>query len=142
MYKTLLLVRHGQGHHNVALQQLGHKAWFDTEAYDPKYLDARLTPLGEQQAKDLGRLIQTARGVGLKVDRAVVSPLSRYAYGLKVDRAVVSPLSRYAYGVSPLSRYAYGQFQYLPHAAPCYSFTLRGNRSFSVLNFDGVPATL
>ena len=75
--KKLHLLRHGQGNHNVAQADWlaagrpGEPYWVST---DPgfAYLDAELTPLGEQQARDL-RL----RTANLRPELLISSPMRR-----------------------------------------------------------------
>ncbi|XP_051123856.1 phosphoglycerate mutase-like protein isoform X2 [Andrographis paniculata] len=68
--KTIHLVRHAQGFHNVA----GEK---DHSAYlSPVLFDAQLTPLGWQQVDNLRNHIQ-ATGLLKRVELVVVSPLLR-----------------------------------------------------------------
>ncbi|SCW00692.1 LAFE_0C09846g1_1 [Lachancea fermentati] len=62
VYKFLVLARHGQGHHNVGVELYGEPEW---DRYWSKldgdehrhWLDAHLTPLGIEQARDTGALI-------------------------------------------------------------------------------------
>lgn len=75
--KLLLLIRHGEGEHNVAKRRFSLVEWFGHEAYDPRYLDADLTAIGRGQAVQLGLELATAAAAGLRIDRLVVSPLSR-----------------------------------------------------------------
>ncbi|KAE8659220.1 Phosphoglycerate mutase-like protein 2 [Hibiscus syriacus] len=68
--KTLHLVRHAQGVHNVA----GEK---DSAAYSSEeYFDAHLTPLGWQQVDNLRKHVHET-GLSKKVDLVIVSPLLR-----------------------------------------------------------------
>jgi len=68
--KRVLLVRHGEGHHNVAGQR-------DVANYrDWQYQDARLTGRGERQAAALGEHLGQTALLG-DVDLVVVTPLSR-----------------------------------------------------------------
>ncbi|XVF39696.1 hypothetical protein PTKIN_Ptkin01aG0053600 [Pterospermum kingtungense] len=68
--KTLHLVRHAQGIHNVA----GDK---DPEAYLSEDLfDAHLTPLGWHQVDNLRKHVQET-GLSKKIDLVIVSPLLR-----------------------------------------------------------------
>lgn len=62
--QTFHLIRHAQSEHNLAAQ---------TATSDPMIRDARLTPYGHQQAKDLGAEI----GAGKEFDLIVVSPFTR-----------------------------------------------------------------
>eukprot|EP00040_Diaphanoeca_grandis_P026376 m.147595 g.147595 ORF g.147595 m.147595 type:complete len:268 (-) comp30547_c1_seq1:53-856(-) len=63
-------VRHGEGEHNVLAKQLGYAAY-----RDPKVTDAKLTPLGEQQATTLQQVFTTLEEQAL--DLIAVSPLRR-----------------------------------------------------------------
>ncbi|KAF7847786.1 hypothetical protein BT93_L2577 [Corymbia citriodora subsp. variegata] len=68
--KTLHLVRHAQGIHNVE----GEK---NRAAYSsPDFFDAHLTPLGWQQVNNLRRDVQ-ACGLSKKIDLVIASPLLR-----------------------------------------------------------------
>jgi broad specificity phosphatase PhoE len=75
--KKVHLIRHGQGAHNVAQAEWlaagrpGEPYWVST---DPEfaYIDAELTPLGEQQARDL-----RASTVKLLPELLIVSPMRR-----------------------------------------------------------------
>ncbi|XP_031482207.1 phosphoglycerate mutase-like protein 1 isoform X2 [Nymphaea colorata] len=68
--KTLHLVRHGQGFHNVA----GEK---DFKAYmSEEFFDANLTPLGWEQVDNLRKHIRTS-GLVSKIDLVITSPLLR-----------------------------------------------------------------
>ncbi|KAL5714839.1 hypothetical protein ACHQM5_016746 [Ranunculus cassubicifolius] len=68
--KTLHLVRHAQGIHNVAGEK-DHDAYMSEELFD-----AHLTPLGWEQVKKLrSHVIQT--GLVKKLDLVIVSPLLR-----------------------------------------------------------------
>ncbi|XP_048134828.1 phosphoglycerate mutase-like protein 1 isoform X2 [Rhodamnia argentea] len=68
--KTLHLVRHGQGIHNVEGDK-NYKAYMN-----PVYLDAHLTPLGWQQVDNLRKHVQ-ACGLSKKIDLVITSPLLR-----------------------------------------------------------------
>lgn len=81
--KVLFLGRHGQGWHNVAETKYGTKAWdCYWSALDGAdgitWADAHLTPLGENQAKDVNALwaAQIPHGIPLP-ERYYVSPLTR-----------------------------------------------------------------
>lgn len=66
--KVLHFIRHGQGFHNVAFLEMG-----STEAYkDWRWVDSRLTAVGEAQAKEL-----RSRPMWSTAQLVVVSPLSR-----------------------------------------------------------------
>ncbi|KAL1188481.1 Phosphoglycerate mutase-like protein [Cardamine amara subsp. amara] len=68
--KTIHLVRHAQGIHNVA----GEK---DHSAYSSdKYFDAHLTPLGWQQVDNLRNHVQATQLLN-KIELVIVSPLLR-----------------------------------------------------------------
>ncbi|CAN6459542.1 unnamed protein product [Victoria cruziana] len=68
--KTLHLVRHGQGFHNV----VGEK---DFKAYmSEEFFDASLTPLGWEQVANLRKHID-ASGLASKIDLVITSPLLR-----------------------------------------------------------------
>ncbi|CAI9116089.1 OLC1v1017155C1 [Oldenlandia corymbosa var. corymbosa] len=68
--KTIHLVRHAQGFHNVA----GEK---DHSAYlSPELLDAQLTPIGWQQVDNLRKHVQSI-GLSKKVELVICSPLMR-----------------------------------------------------------------
>ncbi|PON59631.1 Histidine phosphatase [Parasponia andersonii] len=68
--KTIHLVRHAQGFHNVAGEK-DHNAYL---SYD--LLDAQLTPLGWNQVDNLHKHVQ-ACGLSKKIDLVIVSPLLR-----------------------------------------------------------------
>ncbi|KAJ0929200.1 putative histidine phosphatase superfamily, clade-1 [Helianthus annuus] len=68
--KTIHLVRHAQGIHNV----IGDK---DYKAYmSPDYFDAQLTPLGWHQVENLRKHVH-ASGLAKKIDVVITSPLLR-----------------------------------------------------------------
>ncbi|KAL0285080.1 UNVERIFIED_CONTAM: Phosphoglycerate mutase-like protein 2 [Sesamum angustifolium] len=68
--KTIHLVRHAQGFHNVA----GRK---DHSAYMlPELFDAELTPLGWQQVDNLRKHVRSS-GLSRRIELVVVSPLLR-----------------------------------------------------------------
>ncbi|KAJ0829299.1 putative histidine phosphatase superfamily, clade-1 [Helianthus debilis subsp. tardiflorus] len=68
--KTIHLVRHAQGIHNV----IGDK---DYKAYmSPDYFDAELTPLGWHQVENLRKHVH-ASGLAKKIDVVITSPLLR-----------------------------------------------------------------
>ncbi|KAI4388676.1 hypothetical protein MLD38_000984 [Melastoma candidum] len=68
--KTLHLVRHAQGIHNVAGEK-DHSAYM---SYD--FLDAHLTPLGWEQVHNLRKHVQ-ALGLNKKIELVITSPLLR-----------------------------------------------------------------
>uniref|UniRef100_A0A2P2MJN7 Phosphoglycerate mutase-like protein 1 n=1 Tax=Rhizophora mucronata TaxID=61149 RepID=A0A2P2MJN7_RHIMU len=68
--KTLHLVRHAQGIHNVEGDR-NNKAYLS-----PEYFDAHLTPLGWQQVDNLRNHVH-ACGLSKRIDLVVVSPLLR-----------------------------------------------------------------
>ncbi|KAJ9674096.1 hypothetical protein PVL29_023567 [Vitis rotundifolia] len=68
--KTIHLVRHAQGIHNVAGEK-DHSAYLSQELFD-----AHLTPLGWQQVDNLRKHVQ-ACGLLKKIELVVVSPLLR-----------------------------------------------------------------
>ncbi|KAK3423419.1 hypothetical protein EUGRSUZ_F00456 [Eucalyptus grandis] len=68
--KTLHLVRHAQGIHNVAREKNNDPL----KSYD--FFDAQVTPLGWQQVSNLHRHVQ-ACGLSKKIDLVITSPLLR-----------------------------------------------------------------
>ncbi|XP_062082702.1 phosphoglycerate mutase-like protein 1 isoform X1 [Humulus lupulus] len=68
--KTIHLVRHAQGIHNVEGDK-NYKAYLN-----PDYFDAHLTPLGWQQVDNLRKHVHTS-GLYKKIDLVIVSPLLR-----------------------------------------------------------------
>ncbi|KAF3447450.1 hypothetical protein FNV43_RR12636 [Rhamnella rubrinervis] len=66
--KTLHLVRHAQGIHNVKGEK-NHNAYLDL-------FDAHLTPLGWKQVDDLRKHVQ-ASGISKRIDLVITSPLLR-----------------------------------------------------------------
>ncbi|CAN8244862.1 unnamed protein product [Cochlearia groenlandica] len=68
--KTIHLVRHAQGIHNVAGEK-NHDAYLSED-----YFDAHLTPLGWQQVDNLHKHVK-ASGISNKIELVVVSPLLR-----------------------------------------------------------------
>ena len=81
--KVLFLGRHGQGWHNVAEAKYGTKAWdcyySFLDGYDGMHwADALLTPVGQQQARDVHALWEQQLKEGIPVpERWYVSPLTR-----------------------------------------------------------------
>ncbi|KAI3751924.1 hypothetical protein L2E82_23018 [Cichorium intybus] len=68
--KTIHLVRHAQGIHNVAGEK-DHSAYLSEELFD-----AQLTPLGWQQVDNLRKHVH-ASGLSKRIELVVVSPLLR-----------------------------------------------------------------
>ncbi|XVE49414.1 hypothetical protein DITRI_Ditri01bG0080800 [Diplodiscus trichospermus] len=68
--KTLHLVRHAQGIHNVEGDK-NYKAYMS-----PEYFDARITPLGWQQVDNLRKHVHES-GLAKRIDLVIVSPLLR-----------------------------------------------------------------
>ncbi|XP_027334658.1 phosphoglycerate mutase-like protein 1 [Abrus precatorius] len=68
--KTIHLVRHGQGIHNVEGDK-NYKAYMN-----PEYFDAHLTPLGWQQVDNLREHVH-ASGLMKRIDLVIASPLLR-----------------------------------------------------------------
>ncbi|KAK3031287.1 hypothetical protein RJ639_035587 [Escallonia herrerae] len=68
--KTIHLVRHAQGIHNVEGEK-DHKAYLS-----PELFDAQLTPLGWQQVDNLRKHVH-ASGLSKKIELVIVSPLLR-----------------------------------------------------------------
>ncbi|KAE9597106.1 putative histidine phosphatase superfamily [Lupinus albus] len=68
--KTIHLVRHAQGIHNVEGDK-NYKAYLN-----PRYFDAQLTPLGWQQVDNLRNHVRDS-GLIDKIDLVIVSPLLR-----------------------------------------------------------------
>ncbi|KAK3423418.1 hypothetical protein EUGRSUZ_F00458 [Eucalyptus grandis] len=68
--KTLHLVRHAQGIHNVEGEK-NHDAYLSYDLFD-----AHLTPLGWQQVSNLRKHVQ-AHGLSKKIDLVIASPLLR-----------------------------------------------------------------
>ncbi|KMS99617.1 hypothetical protein BVRB_1g021880 [Beta vulgaris subsp. vulgaris] len=68
--KTLHLVRHAQGFHNVAGEK-DHESYL---SYD--YLDASLTPRGWEQVDNLQKHVR-ASGLNKKIELVITSPLTR-----------------------------------------------------------------
>ncbi|XP_057495989.1 phosphoglycerate mutase-like protein 1 [Actinidia eriantha] len=68
--KTLHIVRHAQGIHNVDGEK-NYKAYMN-----PEYFDAQLTPLGWQQVDNLRKHVRSC-GLIKKVDLVITSPLFR-----------------------------------------------------------------
>ncbi|XP_022146854.1 phosphoglycerate mutase-like protein 1 isoform X3 [Momordica charantia] len=68
--KTIHLVRHAEGFHNVA----GEKDLNEYLSYD--YLDAQLTPLGWRQVDNLRKHVQSC-GLSKRIELVITSPLLR-----------------------------------------------------------------
>ncbi|KAF5731891.1 phosphoglycerate mutase-like protein 1 isoform X1 [Tripterygium wilfordii] len=68
--KTLHLVRHAQGIHNVDGEK-NYKAYLS-----PEYFDAQITPLGWQQVDNLRKHVH-ACGLSKRIDLVIASPLLR-----------------------------------------------------------------
>ena len=75
--KLLLLMRHGQAVHNLGPAKYGWERWMAVEARGQAYFDAPLTTLGRAQARNASFRLRAARADGLRVDRVIVSPLTR-----------------------------------------------------------------
>ncbi|KAL3845750.1 hypothetical protein ACJIZ3_003153 [Penstemon smallii] len=69
--KTIHLVRHAQGLHNVAREKDQSGAYTS-----PEFFDAQLTPLGWQQVDNLHKHVQSS-GLSKRIELVVVSPLLR-----------------------------------------------------------------
>ncbi|KAF2623883.1 phosphoglycerate mutase-like protein [Macroventuria anomochaeta] len=82
-FKVLFLGRHGQGWHNVAEAKYGTKAWdcyySFLDGYDNlTWSDALLTPVGQQQARDVNTLWKEQLQYGMPAPETYyVSPLTR-----------------------------------------------------------------
>ncbi|MBA0782660.1 hypothetical protein Gotri_000510, partial [Gossypium trilobum] len=66
--KTLHLVRHAQGIHNVDGDK-NYKAYMS-----PEYFDAHITPLGWQQVDNLRKHVHEC-GLAKRIDLVITSPL-------------------------------------------------------------------
>lgn len=77
--KVVYFVRHAQGTHNLAAQQLGRACWDGHVGHSLEYLDAELTPAGVDEARSKG-----PPGLQAELERAMPP----------IERVVVSPLSR------------------------------------------------
>ncbi|KAK1948586.1 putative phosphoglycerate mutase [Phytophthora citrophthora] len=75
--KLLLLLRHGEGIHNVAEAKYGTEAWERYYRKLAKYTDAKLTSLGMGQAQKAAKRVDEELKRGLKIDEVIVSPLER-----------------------------------------------------------------
>lgn len=75
--KLFLLLRHGEGIHNVAEAKYGTEAWERYYRKLAKYTDAKLTSLGMKQAEKAGNRVDEELNRGLKIEEVVVSPLER-----------------------------------------------------------------
>ncbi|GMF20178.1 unnamed protein product [Phytophthora fragariaefolia] len=75
--KLLLFLRHGEGAHNVAEATYGTEEWERYYRKLAKYTDAKLTPLGAQQAAKAAERLDHELARGLEIDEVVVSPLER-----------------------------------------------------------------
>ncbi|KAM0722617.1 hypothetical protein Q7P37_002058 [Cladosporium fusiforme] len=114
-YKLLYLARHGEGDHNVAEAQYGTQAWDD---YWSKldgdgtlyWVDAHLTSVGEQQAKDAGAFFaaQFAREKMPVPQTWIASPLMRC---LRTAELEWSPLALPAFNptIKELAREVMGE---------------------------------
>jgi len=71
--KTIHLVRHAQGIHNVEGDK-NYKAYLN-----PDYFDAHLTPLGWEQVDNLRKHVRSS-GLINKIDLVIASPLMRFDY--------------------------------------------------------------
>ena len=69
--KTVHFVRHGEGEHNTATDEIGEVAY-----YCGRWLDADLTQAGQSQATEVGIALATA-AAGCSVELACASPLTR-----------------------------------------------------------------
>ncbi|KAK4489974.1 hypothetical protein RD792_000628 [Penstemon davidsonii] len=69
--KTIHLVRHAQGLHNVAREKDQSGAYTS-----PEFFDAQLTPLGWQQVDSLHKHVESS-GLSKRIELVVVSPLLR-----------------------------------------------------------------
>ena len=110
--KLVLFLRHGEGIHNVATAQHGAAAWDSHVSKLPEYVDAPLTPLGVDQARDARCMLDhEVQHGGLQLDGVVVSPLDRtldtYATAFANQQgtpAVVLELARETLGVAQCDR--------------------------------------
>jgi broad specificity phosphatase PhoE len=75
--KLLLFLRHGEGIHNVAEATYGTEEWDRYYRKLTKYTDAKLTPLGMQQADMASKRLDAELTNGLKTQEVIVSPLER-----------------------------------------------------------------
>ena len=83
-YKLLILARHGQGYHNAAIERYGQARWdeywsfLDGDEFG-SWFDAKLTPLGIEQARSTGAnvLWPIVHALGFLPHRYFSSPLRR-----------------------------------------------------------------
>ncbi|KAL3674893.1 hypothetical protein V7S43_000819 [Phytophthora oleae] len=77
--KVVYFVRHAQGVHNAAADEVGAERWESGVAFEEKYLDADLTPFGVSDAQSKGPgSVKAELEKGMPpIERVVVSPLSR-----------------------------------------------------------------
>ncbi|DBA00389.1 TPA: LOW QUALITY PROTEIN: hypothetical protein N0F65_000574 [Lagenidium giganteum] len=75
--KLVVFLRHGEGHHNVAIAKYGQKDWDDYYCKLPEFTDPQLTDLGVAQAKNATIMLDDAVKEGLKMTQVIVSPLER-----------------------------------------------------------------
>jgi broad specificity phosphatase PhoE len=75
--KTLSLLRHAEGSHNVAEALYGTPHWDAVESRKEQYLDPELTERGQQQCASFARHLPQALQNGLAPQLVLVSPLRR-----------------------------------------------------------------
>ena len=84
--KTVHLVRHGQSTYNEAIS--GPGSW-----EEPKIFDARLTKLGIEQAKELGKFLSELPKDAVWITSPLTRAMETCVYGREANVAFVSPSS-------------------------------------------------
>ncbi|RLN54436.1 hypothetical protein BBP00_00008938 [Phytophthora kernoviae] len=77
LMKLVVLLRHGEGTHNVAIEKYGSDAWNAYYCKLPVYIDAPLTLTGIQQAETSSLRLNTEINSGLQLQHVLISPLER-----------------------------------------------------------------
>ena len=72
--KLVILIRHGEGLHNLTKKVVGSDVWYQKESFKEKYLDSPLTETGKKQAQAILNIFQD---IGQHVELVLLSPLTR-----------------------------------------------------------------
>ncbi|KAG7393988.1 hypothetical protein PHYBOEH_005943 [Phytophthora boehmeriae] len=96
--KLVVLLRHGEGIHNVAIEKYGVDAWNSYYCRQPEFLDSPLTSKGIQQAESASVMLNAEISSGLQLQHVLISPLERTlrtyttAYKNQSDKIPSTPL--------------------------------------------------
>mmetsp|Transcript_16404 Transcript_16404/g.29183 ORF Transcript_16404/g.29183 Transcript_16404/m.29183 type:complete len:336 (-) Transcript_16404:386-1393(-) len=87
--KVVHLIRHGEGDHNAAEREFGSEKWENEIAKSPRFRDAHLNSVGQQQCEKLRESFTAALDNGFRADVIIVSPLTRAIETAKIGLAEI-----------------------------------------------------